>query len=31
MRQCCCSAGLAQAVDDWLPQLAAWLAASACR
>lgn len=23
--------GLAQAVDDWLPQLASWLAASACR
>ncbi|MCE4535832.1 PqiC family protein [Pelomonas sp. P7] len=23
--------GLAQAVDDWLPQLAGWLAASACR
>jgi hypothetical protein len=22
---------LAQAVDDWLPQLAAWLATSACR
>jgi cholesterol transport system auxiliary component len=22
---------LAQTVDDWLPQLAGWLAASACR